>query len=198
MIVLAAAKATTTRDDDPGRTELGSFALGEFAPNQFREAEVSTGGKGFDRGAATLGGDRVKAGGAHGDDLDRVVAFDRGECIARIDRAHEGIGGFDLDDVGDLRDIEQRRNPRHDVLAAGRGRGKDVAVAWGNDDDQRGEVLRQLRIVVRSVGLQHLGDPGDLRRLRRGFGTAAARHQQVDLATDLCRRGDCVEGCAFE
>ena len=95
----------------PAAPSSGSFALVSSRPTSFGRGRGQHRRQGVRLEALPpLGGDRVKTGGAHGDDLDRVVAFDRGECIARIDRAHEGIGGSDLDDVGDLRDIEQRRD----------------------------------------------------------------------------------------
>jgi hypothetical protein len=56
---------------------------------------------------ARLGRRRIEAGHAHGDDLDLVGRLHRRERIAGIDRAHEGIGGFDGADIGDLRHVEQ-------------------------------------------------------------------------------------------
>ena len=57
-------------------------------------------------GAATGGGCGVKAGGAHGDDLDAVAALHGGNGVAGVDGALEGVGAHDLGDVADLRDVE--------------------------------------------------------------------------------------------
>jgi hypothetical protein len=48
-----------------------------------------------------------KAGGAHGDDLDRVAALHGGHRVAGVDRALEGVGVDDLGGVADLRHVEQ-------------------------------------------------------------------------------------------
>jgi hypothetical protein len=59
----------------------------------------------------------VEAGGAHGDDLDRIGALHGGDRVAGVDRALEGVGAIDFDDVADLRHVEQRGDARRDVLA---------------------------------------------------------------------------------
>jgi hypothetical protein len=72
----------------------GRARLGQLAADQLRLAQIGAGGDGFDGGSATFGG-RIEGGHAHGDDLDRVGRLDRGQRVAGVDRAHEGVGGFD-------------------------------------------------------------------------------------------------------
>ena len=43
--------------------------------------------------------------------------LDRRDGVAGIDRAGEGIGALDREDVADLHDVEQRGDARRDVLA---------------------------------------------------------------------------------
>ena len=76
----------------------------------------------------------VEAGRAHGDHLDRILRLHRRERVAGVDRPHERVGALDGGDVGDLRDVEHRRDARRDVLAEAGGRGEHVRVAAGLDD----------------------------------------------------------------
>jgi hypothetical protein len=64
---------------------------------------------------------RVEAGGTHGDDLDRSARLHGGDGVTGVDRALEGVGAFDRDDLGDLVNVQQRGNARQDVLAVGGG-----------------------------------------------------------------------------
>ena len=137
MVVLAAAQAATAGDDDLGSAQFGTLGLGQFAAEQLALCGVGGGAQGFNGGRAT-GGDGVEGGGTDGDHLDRVGALDRRQRVAGVDRADEGIGGFDTDDFGDLGDVEQRGDARRDVFTEGGGRGQDVAVAGGVGDDQGG------------------------------------------------------------
>ena len=129
VVVLAAAQSTTTGDDDLGGTEFGTLGLGQFAVGQGALGGVGCRSDAFDfRGIFPV--DRIKGGGADGNDFDCVSALDGGQGIAGVDRADEGVRAVDTGDFGDLGDIEQaRRCARHEVLAEGGGRGEDVAVA---------------------------------------------------------------------
>ena len=82
----------------------------------------------FDRAAAAARRRRVEAGGTHGDDLPGVLRLHRGEGVAGIDGPHEGVCRFDGDDVGNLRDVEQRGDARRDILAEPGGRQQDMGV----------------------------------------------------------------------
>ena len=138
-------------------------------------------------------GGGVERRGAHRHHLRGIAALHRGERVAGIGRAHEDAVRNDLDDVGDLGHVEQGRDPRHDVLAEGGGRGDEVAVALGKADQQGRQVLGDAVLVGRIVGVQDLAHAGDL---RCGLGHrpgAGARHQHVDLAAERLRRGDRVE-----
>jgi hypothetical protein len=172
-VVVAAAQATAAGDDDLGGAQLGAGRLGELAADQLALAQVGAGGDGFDRGVPPRR--RVEGGGAHGDDLDRVGRLDGGQRVAGVDRAHEGVGGFDGDDVGDLGHVEQRGDAGQHVLAEGGGGGQHVAVAAGLDeaDQQRGEVLGALLGVGGGVGHLHLGHAGQLGGGLGGGGAAA-------------------------
>jgi hypothetical protein len=61
--------------------------------------------------------DRIKGGGADGDDLDGLSALlHGGQRVAGVDRADEGVGGFDGGDFGDLGDVEQGGDARQRFL----------------------------------------------------------------------------------
>ena len=70
---------------------------------------------------------RLEGRGADGDDLLRVRALHGLDGVAGIDRPLERVGRDHLGDVGDLHHVEERRDPRHDVLAGG-GRRRDERV----------------------------------------------------------------------
>jgi hypothetical protein len=92
---------------------------------------------------------------------------------------------IDFDDVGDLHHVEQCGDPRHDVLAVGRGRRHKRVVAVGKRHDQRCHRLGQLLVERGVVGEQHLGDAVELGcRVGRGLGVLAG-NQHVDVAADL-------------
>ena len=134
MVVLAAAEATATGDDDLGRGQFGALGLRQFPADEGTQAEVGAGDHRLDRGTAALAG-CVEAGRAYRDHLDGVCALDGLQGIARIDGVHEGVGIDDGNDVGDLGDVEQGGHARQGVLAVtGRGR-QDVGVAGGQGQD---------------------------------------------------------------
>ena len=113
--------------------------------------------------------------------------------VAGIDRPHEGVGRDDLDGLGDLADIEQRRDARRHVLADRIGRHDDVAVVRRELHDQRRDVLGQPVGVGRILGLQHLGDAlqiaaADLAASPQSLPATSTVHVGVHLA----RGGDGV------
>src|SRR2546425_1159779 len=81
--------------------------------------------------------------------------------MARIDGAHESARAHDGDDVGALRDIEQRRNARGEVLSEGIRRSEDMRVPAGEAHDEGGKVLGELIPVMRRVRDQDLLDARD-------------------------------------
>jgi hypothetical protein len=130
---------------------------------------------------------------AHGDDLDRVGRLHGRQRVAGVDRAHEGVGGLDADDVGDLRHVEQRGDARQDVLAEGGGRREDVRVARRADDER---ATFSASLVGHRRGF---GDAAPCAR-RRSWRRPPRRHrstwpgdEDVDVAADLRGGGDGVE-----
>jgi hypothetical protein len=94
VVVLATAQTATTGNDDLGGTEFGPFGFGQFAVGQ-----GGLGGVGSRRDAFDFCGisavDRIKGGGADGDDLDAVGTLDGSQRVAGVDRADEGVGTFE-------------------------------------------------------------------------------------------------------
>jgi hypothetical protein len=158
-----------------------------------RQAARGRGLDAVDRGTAAGGTRRVEGGCAHGDHLDRVAALHGGQRVAGVDRAHEGVGRFDGDDVGHLRHIEQCRNARHEVLAEAAGRRHQVRVTGGERQHQRGDVFGQRMFELRRVGAQHLRDTADLRRCGDGRGAGVTGDQHGDGAADPGCGGDRVQ-----
>ena len=148
----------------------------------------------LDAGAAAFARGRVERRGAHGDHLDGIAGLHRGERVAGIDVALEGIGPEHLDDVGQLGDVQQRGEARHDVLAVrGRG-GEDRAVAGRQRLQQQHEIFGDRRRVGGVLDLQHAGDA---RHLGRGRGRRAAvlpGDQDVDRIVQRPRRRDRGQG----
>ena len=141
-----------------------------------------------------VGGRRLERGRAHGDDLDLVGGLHGRQRVAGIDGAHEGVGALDRADVGDLLHVEQGGGARHHVLAGRGGRRQHVAVVRRQPDDQLGEVFGEAVGIGGVVGQQHLGDAGDLRGLFGDGPAILAGDQQVDVAADLLRGGNHMQG----
>ncbi len=192
--VVAVLQAAAAGDDDLRRGQLGTLGLRQLRADEAGNPVVLATGQGLDRGAAAGGGHRVEASGAHTDDLHRRAGLHGGDGVAGVDRPLEGVGTDDPDDFRDLLDVEQRGDPRQDVLAVAGGRGQHVAVGAAQLGQQRREVLRQLVGVGRGVGDQHLAHPGDLGRGGGHRATALAGDQQVDVAADLAGGREGVEG----
>ncbi len=197
-VVLARAHATATRDDDLGGGQFRTVALGHFARNELRNARVGHGRQGLDGGRATFGSGGVEGRAAHGDDLDLVFRLDRGNGVAGVDRALEGVRGVDLGDFRDLGHVQLGGHARQDVLAVRGGRGQDVRVVVGDGQRLLGHVLGQAVAEVGGVGQQDLGHAGDLGGgIGRGLGVGAG-HQHVYVAAALGCGGHGVERGALD
>ena len=197
VVVLATAQTTTTGDDDLGGTEFWPFGFGQFAMGQGGLGGVGSRADAFDF-CRISGVDRIKGGGADGDDLDAVGTLDGSQRITSVDRANEGIGGFNAGDFGDLPDVEQGGDAGHDVFAEGGGRGEDVAVAGGVSDDQRGEVFRSLALVVGGVGDFDEGHALQRGGLLGSGGAGGASDKNMDVTANFPGGGDGVEGSGLE
>ena len=124
--ILLGADAAAAGDHDPRRGELRPVGGRDLVLDPGREPGIAGGGGGLDRRRGLLAG-RLEAGAAHGDDLLGVGRLHRLDRVAGIDRPLEGVGAEHAGDLGDHHDVEQRREPRRDVLAGG-GAGKDDMV----------------------------------------------------------------------
>src|SRR5439155_1732501 len=97
-----------------------------------------------------------------------------------------------------LHDVEQRRDARHHILAEGRRRRQDMAVAGRQFYEQRRPILGDAVIVGGIIGQQYLGGAGDLRRRFGDRAAILAGDQDVDVAPrrfrDLRGGGHRVEG----
>ena len=151
--------------------QFRALALGEFGARVFGVVPVAGDGDGLDGGGAALGRDGIEARGAHGDDLLGVGGFHRGERVAGIDRADEGVGVDDVGDVADRLHVQQRGGAGQHVLAGGGGGGEDMALAGGERDQQRGQRLGQRIGVARR---RRRPAPWS----RRGFWRRLRRHRR--------------------
>ena len=137
----------------------------------------------FDGGGAALAG-RLERRRAHRDHLLGILGAHGLHRIAGIDQALEGIRRDHLGDLGNLHDIEQRGDPRHEVLGGRGGRRHDGVVARRQGDDQRRHRLGQHVIERRGVRDQHLADPVKLCGRGRRACAIAAGDQHVNLGTE--------------
>ena len=146
-----------------------------------------------DGGASALPRRRVEARAAHRHDLLRVVRPDRGDAVAGVDGALEGVGTVHGDDVGNHRDIEERGHAGQVVLAGGGVRREDVVVIGAEFRDEQSHVLGEMVCVRGVVRAQHAGDTRHRSRCLGDRAAVRSRDQQVDLAADLKRRGEDVQ-----
>ena len=138
-------------------------------------------------GAAPPSRSRLERRGAHRDHPLGVGRLHRLDGVAGIDRPLERVGGDDLDDLGDLHDVEQRGHARHDVLAGGRRRRDDRVVGAGKLHDEGGQRFGQAVFQFVGIGQQHLGRALQLRGgIGRGLG-ALAGDQHMHVRADLQR-----------
>ncbi len=103
----------------------------------------------LDRRGAAARARRLEGRGAHRDHLGLVLRAHGLHRVAGIDQPLEGIGRDHLDDVGDLHDVEQGRDARHDVLARGGRRRDDGIVSSRQRADERRHRLGQHVLVSR-------------------------------------------------
>ena len=87
--VLTRPHAAPARYDDFRRGQFRSLGLGDAASDETRDPGIGAGGNAFDGSRAAFGSDRVESGGAHGDDLERILRLHRGQCVAGIDGPHK-------------------------------------------------------------------------------------------------------------
>ena len=158
-VVLAAAQAAATRHDDARRRQFRTVQLRHFTAHEPRLAGIGRRFDLLDRGAAAFRCHRIKRGRTHRDHLDRIARLHRRDRVACVDRALERIGRHHRRDLGDLCDIQLRRNARRDVLAIGRCRRNDVRVAVRDGHHRRFDVLGQTVGQLRRIGQQHLRHP---------------------------------------
>ena len=165
----------------------GTLAPAHLAPDETSEPGRLDRVAPLERRIAAIGWRRVERRDAHRDHLGRIAGLHGRERIAGVDVALEGVGADHGDDVGQLGDVEQGCEPRHHVLAEGRGRSEDRAVVRRQRLQQRHQILGD-RLGV--GGILDLDHPAHALHLGRGRGrlvAALAGDQEVDLAAQ--RRG---------
>src|SRR5450631_564686 len=193
--ILAALHGAATGDDDLGRCQFGAIALGNLLADKTGETGVGRRRGIFYRRAAAVSC-RGEGRGAYGDDLLGVLRFNRLNGVAGIDRPLKGIRRNHLDDFRHLHHIEQRCDPRHDVLETRRRRCDESVIAGGQRHDQRGQRLGEVMGIGIAFGEQNFRDAGELgRRLGGSLGAfAAAGDQHMDLGAQLRGRGQRLVG----
>ena len=122
-------KRAAARDDDLGAGQLGPLGLATSRPRRSSDLPGAPASTASTRARAALGRRLLERGAADGDHLLRVGRLDRGDGVAGIDRAGEGVVALDREDVGNLHHVEQGGDARRDILAGGgrraRGRRRD-------------------------------------------------------------------------
>src|SRR5690606_37204593 len=144
---------------------------------------------GFNRCAATLGCHCIERSGTYRDDFHAVGGLHRGDGVARIDGALEGISGLNGNNVGNLGDVKLGSHTRCHVLAGSRCGEQDVAVVSSHCQHLSGNVFRQAVLKRSTIGQDHFGNTGDFGGLlSHGVGTVAC-HQDMDVTTNGCCGG---------
>jgi hypothetical protein len=107
----------------------------------------------------------------------------RGNRVAGIDRTLEGVGAvIHLGDVADLGHVQLGGHARRHILAARGGGEQDVAVVrTGNRQHLGGDVFGQAVRELLAVGVDDLGNAGDLGCGLAGFGGIGTGHQHMDV-----------------
>ena len=92
-----------------------------------------------------------------------IGRLDRLDRVARVDRPLERLRADDLDDVGDLHHVEERRGARqtHSWRTGVEAR-EDRVIARRERDDQRRQRLGEAVRVSGRLGDADLGDAGEL------------------------------------
>ena len=104
----------------------------------------------------------------------------------------------DGDDVGDLRDVEQRSDARQEVLAGRRVSRQHVRVTLADFGDEQRHVLGQLMSVGGVVCKQHFLHAADRGRLIGNGFASGTGNQHVDIAAEFFRGGDDVQRDGLE
>ena len=175
-------------DVSSGRSPPRDFASDEFG----KPGGIDRTDRG-DLGAAALGGGRLEGRGAHRDHFLGIGRLDRGERVAGVDVALEGVAIDHLDDVRKLGDVEQRRDARHHVLAHGGRGGEQCVVVAGHRLQQQRKIFGERLGVGVMLDMDHLGDAGDLRRRLGDAGAILAGHQHVNVTVEGGRGGHRVQ-----
>src|SRR5690606_19532896 len=89
--VVAILHAAAAGDDNLGSGQFRTIALHDLFLHEAGNAGVLGKRNGFNGSAAAFGRNGVKAGGAHGDDLDRIGRLYGSDDVTGVDRTLEGI-----------------------------------------------------------------------------------------------------------
>src|SRR5437660_1538858 len=114
--IITGSHAAPARHHHARGRQLGALGLGEGAADDRRQTRIRARLEGFHRARTAACWNRVEPGRPHRDDLDPVLRLHGREGITGIDRAYEGVAAHDRDDVGDLRQVEQRSDARREIL----------------------------------------------------------------------------------
>ncbi len=168
------------------------------SPTKPDSAGIGRGCDGLDRRCRGALAGRLECRGTHGDNpflFGRAHGLDG---VAGIDRPLERIGRHHFDDVGDLHDIEQRGDARHDVLS-GRGRRRhDGFVRRRERDDQRRGRLGQHVLVSGRVREQNLFHAVELGRGLSDRFAIVTGDQNVHVGAERLGRGQRLVGRILE
>ena len=170
------------RDDDLGRGQFGTLALGDLRTDEAARPGIGRAAHRLDGRTAAVRRRLGKGRAAHRDHQLGVAALHRGNGVARVDRPRERLRPFHRENVRDLHHVEQRRHARRHVLARRRRRRHERVVVRHQTRHQRRHVLRQRVGQARVIGRDHLGHARDPRRRLGHAVHARARHQQRHLA----------------
>jgi hypothetical protein len=195
--VLPALHRPAAGNDDFCRSKLRPLRFRQFLADEGGNAWIGHRRHLLDRSRPALAG-RLERGGAHRDDLDLVLRTHGLDRIAGIDQALERVGRDHFNDVGDLHDIEQGGDARHDVLAGRRGRRDDRVIAGREREDQRGHRLGQHVLVGGAVGEQDLLDAVELGGGLGDRPAPLAGDQHMHVGTERLRRGQRLVGGVLE
>ena len=145
-------------------------------------------------GAGRLLGGRREARAADGHDLLRVGRLHGLHGVAGVDRPLEGVGADDRGDLGDHHDVEERRQPRGDVLARGGAGEDDVLVGAGEARHEVGQRLGEAVAVGLALDVDHASNAVELRGSLGDAGAVLSRHEDVDVAAHRPGGGDRLRG----
>jgi hypothetical protein len=171
--------------------------MGNVGADEAGKALVAAAGDGLDLARPALASCLLEGGGAHGNHLLRVGALHRGDGVAGIDRAGEGVGALDRENIGQLHHVEQSGDARRDILAGGGGGDEEGVVTRHQFGDERRDILGEAVGVGRIVGDVDLADAGDLRSGLGDRADARSGDDQMDLA-ELRRGGYGGQGGVLE